>query len=253
MDLWIKIALVAIIVIFVYREILKSVAKLSEKIPTPKNKAGLLSFIGIGTAVSTFIYIGMSITLIETRDLRPHLQSPQIVSLHDRGVIMLNGMVVKTNLARNGELTSLANELTLGCNKNDACEVQKLFDYITHIPYKTDHTSRAPKEVIATNWGDCDDKSNLFASLLNEKGIDYRFVYVPHHVFVVVHVKDTSALPFLRAKLTIDNQDYYYAETTATGASIGQYNGQFPYSFEGIYDIKNNKEVDLKEVSFGIV
>lgn len=68
----------------------------------------------------------------------------------------------------------------------------------------------------------------------------------------MVHVKDTSTLPFLRAKLAIDTQDFYYAETTATGARIGELNGQLPYSFEGIYDIKNDEEVDLKNVTFGI-
>lgn len=251
-NLWIKITVVAIIAVVVYREILKSVSKPSNQSPTHKSKAGFLSFIGLGSAVGGFMYVGMSITLIETRDLRPYIQSPQMVSLFDRGVIQLNGMVIKTNLARNGELTPLANELTLGCNGNDGCEVQKMFDYVTHIPYQTDHTSRNAKEVIATNWGDCDDKSNLFASLLNERKIDYRFVYVPHHVFVVVHIENTDTLPFLRAKLTIDHKDYYYAETTSTGARIGELNGQLPYNFEGIYDIKNDKEVDLERVKFGI-
>lgn len=251
-DIWLKIAVVVLIAVLVYREILKSVSKPSNQTPSPKSKAGFLSFIGLGSAVGGFMYVGMSMTFIETRDLRPYIQSPQLVSLYDRGVIQLNGMVIKTNLARNGELAPLADQLTAGCNGRDGCEVQKMFDYVTHIPYKTDHTSRNAKEVIATNWGDCDDKSNLFASLLNERGMDYRFVYVPHHVFVVVHVKDTSPLPFLRTKLTIDNQDYYYAETTSTGARIGEHNGQFPYSFEGIYDIKNDEEVDLKKVSFGI-
>lgn len=252
MDLWVKIAIVVLIAVFVYREILKSVSKPSTQTPSPKSKAGFLSFIALGSAVGGFIYIGMSMTLIETRDLRPYIQNSQLVSLYDRGVIQLNGMVIKTNLARHGELAPLANRLTLGCNGNDGCEVQKMFDYVTHIPYKTDHTSRNPKEVIATNWGDCDDKSNLFASLLNERGMDYRFVYVANHVFVVVHVENTTTLPFLRAKLTIDNQDYYYAETTSTGARIGEHNGQFPYSFKGIYDIKNDEETDLEKVSFRI-
>jgi len=252
LSFWIKITIVVIIAVLVYREILKSVSQPSNHAPIPKSKAGFLSFVGVGSMVGGFVYVGMSMTLIETRDLRPYIQSPQMVSMFDRGVIQLNGMVIKTNLARQGELAPLANDLTTGCNGNDGCEVQKMFDYVTHIPYKTDHTSRNPKEVIATNWGDCDDKSNLFASLLNERGIEYRFVYVPHHVFVVVHVEDTSTLPFLRAKLTIDHKDYYYAETTATGAQIGELNGQFPYSFEGIYDIKNDKAVDLEKVAFRI-
>ena len=250
MDLWIKIAVVTLIAVIVYREILKSVSKPHNQTPTPKNKAGFLSFVGLGSAVGGFMYVGMSMTFIETRDLRPYLQPSQLVSLYDRGVIQFNGMVIKTNLAQMGELTSLANELTAGCNGNDGCEAQKMFDYVTHIPYKTDYTSRNALEVIRTNWGDCDDKSNLFASLLNEKGIDYLFVYVRHHVFVVVHVDNTSEIPFLNARLRINGKDYYYAETTADGSRIGEFNGQFPYSFEGIYDIKNNGAVDKRDVGF---
>lgn len=248
MDFGIKVAVVAFIGFFVYREILKSLTLPSAQRAKPK--AGFLSLVGVGAAVSGFVYVGMSMTLIETRDLRPYIRSPQMVSIFDKGVIELNGMVIKTNLAPPGELAPLANQLSSGCHGNDGCEAQKLFDYVTRIPYRSDHTSRSAKAVIATNWGDCDDKSNLFASLLNERGIDYRFVYVPHHVFVVVHIEDTRLLPFLSARLSIDGKNYYYAETTASGAKIGEFNGQFPYSFEGIYDLKNDHSVDLETVSF---
>lgn len=250
MDLWIKVAVVASIGIFVYREILKSLTSPSPHPLRTKSKASFLSLMGVGAAVSGFVYVGISMTLIETRDLRPYIRSPQMVSIFDKGVIELNGMVIKTNLAAPGELAPLAEQLTHECHGNDGCEVQKLFDYVTRIPYRTDHTSRNAKTVIATNWGDCDDKSNLFASLLTERGIAYRLVYVPHHVFVVVHVGDTHILPFLSAWLKIDGKNYYYAETTAPGAKIGEFNGQFPYSFEGIYDLQNHHPVDLKNVSF---
>lgn len=247
-NLWIKIAIIVLIAVLVYREVMKSLSPTAQN--RPKTKAGFFSLLTIGSVVSGFVYVGMSITWIETRDLRPIVQSTQFVSIYDPGVIELNGMYIKTNLAREGELRPLAEKLTEGCHGNDGCEVQKIFDYVTRIPYKTDHTSRSPSEVLQSNWGDCDDKSNLFASLLQEKGIDYRFVYVPHHVFVVVHVQDPSSLPFLSAKLKIEGKDYYYAETTATGARLGDFNGQFPYKFEGIYDIKNDEEVNLDSVGF---
>ena len=251
MDLWIKITVVGLIAFFVYREILKSLSQQVSQPQVSKSKAGIMSLMTVSAGVGVFMYAGMQITLIETRDLRPYSKT-QMVSIFDKGIIELNGMVIKTNLANTGELAPLAKQLTMDCNGNDGCEIQKMFDYVTHIPYKSDHTSRNAKKVIETNWGDCDDKSNLFASLLNERGFDYRFVYVPHHVFVVVHVKDTSTLPYLRAKLRMDGKEYYYAETTAAGARIGEFNGQFPYSFEGIYDIQNDKEVRLKDVFFGI-
>ncbi len=203
MDLWIKIAIIVLIAIAVYREILKS-AQTASLHPDRTSKAGFITILGVGSVVGMFTYAGMSMTWVETRDLRPYHpeNSSQFVSLMDRGVIELNGMVIKTNLAREGELAPLAEALTQGCNRDDGCEAQKLFDYVTAIPYRTDHTSRNALTVVKSNWGDCDDKSNLFASLLDERGIEYRFVYVPHHVFVAVHLNDTKKLPFLNAKLT---------------------------------------------------
>jgi hypothetical protein len=253
MDLWIKIIIVLIIATLVYREILKSTIRKSQQFSPTKRNATVLSLIGVGFSVGAFTYVGMSISLVETQDLRPFNSSRVTYhsdSIFDKGVIDVNGMAIKTNLSQRGVLAPLADELTQGCSGSDGCEAEKLFEYVTHIPYRTDYTSRSPKQVIETNWGDCDDKSNLFASLLNEKGIDYRFVYVPHHVFVVVHIEDKRVLPFLYAKLRIDGRDYYYAETTAKGASIGTFNGKFPYSFEGIYDIVDNRNIDLSSVKF---
>lgn len=252
MELWVKIAVVLLIAFFVYREIIKSAQKPSIQ----TSKAGFMSLMSIGGVVAAFTYIGMSMTWVETRDLRPYshpsASSPQFVSLYDHGIIELNGMVIKTNLAKKGELASLAEKLVQECNGDDGCEAQKLFDYVSEIPYRTDYTSRNAITVIKSHWGDCDDKSNLFASLLNERGIDYRFVYVPHHVFVVVHLKDTAHLPFLSAKLTIEGKDFYYAETTAGGAKIGEFNGQFPYSFEGVYDMNRDQPEKLSNVKFSI-
>ncbi|MDD2266782.1 transglutaminase-like domain-containing protein [Sulfuricurvum sp.] len=251
-NLGIKIIILTLFGLFLYREIIRSAALHSAQSASVKSKASFINLLIVGSVVVLFVYTGMQITFIETRDLRPYVpkHSNDIVTPFDKGSIELNGMVIKTNLAHKGELTALADRLTQGCNGNDGCEAQKLFDYVTHIPYRTDYTSRNALEVIRTNWGDCDDKTNLFASLLNERGIDYRFVYVRHHVFVVVHIDDTSEIPFLNARLRINGKDYYYAETTVDGSRIGEFNGQFPYSFEGIYDIKNDKEVDRREVSF---
>ncbi|MDD3598049.1 hypothetical protein, partial [Sulfuricurvum sp.] len=72
------------------------------------------------------------------------------------------------------------------------------------------------------------------------------------HVFVAVHINDARNVPFLNAKLTIGGKDFYYAETTVSGAKIGEFNGQFPYSFEGIYDMNKNKPEELSNVKFSI-
>lgn len=151
MELWIKIAVILLIAFFVYREILKSAQKPSIQ----TSKASFMSLVGVGGVVGVFTYVGMSMTWIETRDLRPYHpeNSSQFVSLYDRGVIELNGMVIKTNLAHQGELAPLAQKLTQECNGDDGCEAQKLFDYVTAIPYRTDYTSRNALTVIKTKLG----------------------------------------------------------------------------------------------------
>lgn len=250
---WLKLLIIAVFAALIYREILKSAAN---RPSASRSKAGVGSFVTIGAVVGGFTYLGMSITLIETKDLRPyHLPSEkrgEWVSLYDQGVIELDGMLIKTNLAPRGELSTLASSLVEGCT-DDGCEAQRLFDYVTAITYKTDYTSRNAKEVIQSGWGDCDDKSNLFASLLNERKIPYVFVYVPHHVFVAVHIQNTDHVPFINASLAIAGKRYYYAETTAEGAKIGEFNGQFPSSYTGIYDLTNHHEIDLQEVLFRLI
>ena len=72
MDIWIKITIVFVFGLLVYREILKSTALNSSAISTTarKNKAGIMSLLMVGFSVGIFVYVGLSITNIETRDLR---------------------------------------------------------------------------------------------------------------------------------------------------------------------------------------
>lgn len=248
---WPKLLIIALFAALIYREILKSTRSAKSR-----SKAGIGSFVTIGALVGGFTYLGMSITFIETKDFRPYerpaQQRGEWISLYERGVIELNGMLIKTNLAPRGELEPLASSLVEGCS-DDGCEAQRLFDYVTAIPYKTDYTSRNATEVIRSGWGDCDDKSNLFASLLNERQIPYVFVYVPHHVFMAVHIQKSDEVPFINASLSIGGKRYFYAETTAEGAKIGEFNGQFPSSYTGIYDLNHAREIDLNAVSFRLL
>jgi hypothetical protein len=165
------------------------------------------------------------------------------------GMIEVNGQGYHTNLAKRGELKDLAQKLTAHCNGNDVLEVQALFDFVTAIPYRSDHTSRNPHAVIKTNWGDCDDKCNLFASLLQERKHEYRFVYVPSHVFVVVHVKNYRTSN-AKTKLMIDGKPFYYAETTIKGARVGTYNGYPLKSIKGVYDIRRKTAVAMENIRF---
>jgi len=250
--LWIKIVILVVIGYALYRQMIRSAVQQKSTI---QSKATFSTLLGVGAVVGIFVYAGMSVTLIQTRDLRSIAPkySPQLVSIYDPGVIEVGDMIIKTNLAPKGTLNSIARTLTSQCHGNETCEIQSMFDFVTRIPYKTDHTSRAPSDVLASNWGDCDDKTNLFASLLEEKGYRYALVYVPRHVFVAVQMNDPSDFSWLKARIVIDGKNYYYAETTAKNAKIGEFNGQFPNSYLGIYDLQRHKEIDLNTVSFRLI
>ncbi|MBD3790857.1 MAG: transglutaminase domain-containing protein [Campylobacterales bacterium] len=84
-----------------------------------------------------------------------------------------------------------AKALVEGC-QSELCEVQRLLDYVTAIPYKINNfRAQKPMQTIANGYGDCDDKSNLLISLLHALGKEaYYFVLVPKHIFVITPLED---------------------------------------------------------------
>lgn len=141
----------------------------------------------------------------------------------------------------------LANHLSKGC-KTQRCEVQKMLDFTTNIPYKINESiARSAKQVVKQNFGDCDDKSNLLISMLEVKNYEAYFVLVPKHIFVIVHLKET--IPNKKA-LYVNGKRFYVLETTATGSSIG-----FPlrYEFdkiEAIIDPFKNKQLVVNNLEY---
>lgn len=122
----------------------------------------------------------------------------------------------------------LASHLTKGC-ETKVCEVQKMLDFVTAIPYKVNESvARSGKNVVDQGFGDCDDKSNLLISMLKSKGYEAYFVLVPKHIFVVVNLEDEKVN---KKALYINKRAFYKLESTADGSKIG-----FPlkYSFEEI-------------------
>ena len=72
------------------------------------------------------------------------------------------------NQVRVDEYTkNLSSSLSKNCKSSELCEIQKMLDFTTYIPYKINESiARSSKQVVKQNYGDCDDKSNLLISLL---------------------------------------------------------------------------------------
>ena len=161
----------------------------------------------------------------------------------------------KNNTDDTGRLKELSNAITEECNKSEICEVKNIYKYVTKIPYKIgENNPKSPVEVIATNSGDCDEKSFLLATLLKEKQHNSLLIFTKqneiYHTFLGIEITNDHTINQNSTFLKINNQRYYYAETTLHGWEIGQFNGYEKKDIIGIYNVGNNKNISLKKVEF---
>ena len=141
-----------------------------------------------------------------------------------------------------------ASELTSGC-ESELCEVQRLLDYVTVIPYQINHfNAHKPIQTIENNQGDCDDKSNLLISLLHGLGKEAYLVLVPEHIFVIVSIGDKQLAP--KKGIRIDGKKYYILESTAEGSKVG-YPLRYRLSdIEMIFDPFINEKLDYRKLEY---
>ena len=112
-----------------------------------------------------------------------------------------------------------AEALVEGC-QSELCELQRLLDYVTAIPYRVNSfRAHKPMQTIANGYGDCDDKSNLLISLMYALGKEAYFVLVPEHIFVVTPLEDARIAD--KKGIWIDGKKFYILESTAQGSTAG--------------------------------
>ncbi len=131
-------------------------------------------------------------------------------------------------VAKKGEpsLTRLISKL-IERNDNIGRRAQKLLDFVTgNMKYNYGEANgdvevlKRPNEVLMTRGSDCSGLVILYASLLEQAGIDYKIIYsnTLGHVTVAVegNYENTNGLTFNFGK------NYSIAETTVKGFIIGQ-------------------------------
>jgi len=169
-------------------------------------------------------------------------------------------------VARSGEpsLQRLVSTLTAD-SESDEEVAQILLDFVTHeIEYGGgDNIRRAevlkrPNEVLMTGASDCSGHAILYASLLEQTDVDYRFAYyVPTssddgHISTLVQgdFPKRNGLSF-----TIDGKPYAIAETTVDGFRIGETKLnmkleidyiQDPGEDAPIIDVRTGKELEFR-------
>jgi hypothetical protein len=116
-----------------------------------------------------------------------------------------------------------------GLNKLQTAELTAAF--VQSLPYMLDSATkgieeypRYPVETLVDNGGDCDDKSNLLAALLDRMGYKVVMIIFPgkHGAIGIANLEGAKGNSF-----KYSGTDYYYIETTDSGWEIGQMPDQY--------------------------
>lgn len=168
------------------------------------------------------------------------------------GLMKIQDTAVPYLIDKNERLKNIANQIGANC-RDDKCRVEQYFNYVKAIPYKKGERGKDKNavDVVLQNEGDCDEKSFLFISLLQEGQKIYKSVMVntDNHAFVCVNIpnlKEDKGMAYIK----IDDEKYYYAETTNPYGKIGTYNNIETSKFRYVYDPIAKEEITMHRVTF---
>ncbi len=172
----------------------------------------------------------------------------KVIQIVNKTQIGTSEGIYTSYVATSKEIQDKAFELSKEC-QSTLCKVQRVLDFTTHIPYKTNtFQKKSPQKTIQENFGDCDDKSNMLISMLHALGIEAYFVLVPKHIFVIVSIDD-SRLKEVKG-LWIDEKKYYILETTAKGSQVGYLLQYKLDEIDAIIEPFSNRKIEFKTLDY---
>ena len=143
----------------------------------------------------------------------------QAIKIVEKTQVGTSNGIYTSYVTTSEEIQSKAFELTQECS-DELCQVQKLLDFVTNIPYHTTTFQRySAQKTIQQNFGDCDDKSNLLISMLHALGKEAYFVLVPKHIFIIISIDDKRVEK--QKGLWVNGKKYFILESTAKGSKVG--------------------------------
>jgi len=172
----------------------------------------------------------------------------KVIGIVDKTQVGTSAGIYTSYISSDEEIKEKSKELTQKCS-SELCKVQKLLDFVTHIPYKTNiFQQNSVQKTIQENFGDCDDKSNLLISMLHALGIEAYFVLVPKHIFVIVPLEENTLSH--RKGIWVNGKKYYILESTAKDSRVG-----YPLKYElneidVIIEPFSNEKVDIKVLTY---
>ena len=122
-------------------------------------------------------------------------------------------------------ISACMDDLSVQSGLDQAEEAQMVLNFVQEaIPYSYDTDTHSmtdywsfPVETLHDGSGDCEDKSFLYASIMERIGYGSALIMYDEHVAVGVNCTGLSGWYY-----DVDGLRYYYCETTSTGWTIGE-------------------------------
>lgn len=167
-----------------------------------------------------------------------------------KGMVKIHDRFYKYDVYEHGEMKPIVDIITKTCNGDSYCEIDRIYQYVLTIPYKTSTINRNPADVINQNGGDCDEKSFLLATLLLQNKYPCVLILTKDHGFLAVNIPNEKDIKHPSSYLTFDGKKYYFAETTIPMGYIGQDNGAKEQEIEGVFDMIAKREIPMEQIDF---
>ena len=174
------------------------------------------------------------------------------VSTRTRNGLAGYGFLTTTNDPYLQMVAEKLEEATQTKNYESFDKVSFVLAFVQSLPYTSDSVTsgydeypRFPLETLVDNGGDCEDTSILFATLTLIMGFGTVYINPPEHY--AVGVLGEATLPGYY--YTLNDEHYYYCETTGNGFEIGEIPSEFEKSDAYIYEIYEYQQYDPESAS----
>lgn len=147
------------------------------------------------------------------------------------------------------DILPITKALDMNC-QNDFCKIQKYYDYVKQIPYEkgTQGKDKNAIEVMEEWKGDCDERSDLLASMMLANGYKTLLLYTKNHTFTALNIPNYESNEN-RSYVQYEGRKYYIAETTDPNGQIGGYNSEVMHSLKFIYDVEEKRVARGEEIA----
>ena len=126
------------------------------------------------------------------------------------------------------ELAGRLHTLALDAGLSTEEEAQFILNFVQSLKYAQDNTTtgigeypRYPVETLVDQMGDCEDTAILLVSLAEAVGIESVLLILPEATEDAGHAAAGLAVNLTGSHYTLQDVEFYYAETTGSGWTIG--------------------------------